>query len=377
MASSTKLHSATLVTNIKTCVPIQLDDEGTNFNTWVTLFKLHCRAHLVDIHILPDDSTKASVSKDSEWQRLDDIVRTWIYCTISPSLLTSIIRPDDSAFDAWTRIENNFQNNKSSRILHLESKFNDISLANFPNVKAYCNELENLATSLNNLGSSISDNRLALQVLHGLTTDYRTFRSLVQHISPIPSFDTLRSMLELEEHSHHKETFSSHDSALITTPKPSSIENSKNFEPRDTSNHHGGHRHHRRGGRSSRSPSHRTNPHHGQQYRPSRTTQFSRPTKSSPSSFPSWNPVALPYWAQPPCSFPTQPWAHQKMHTPSHNRLPSAGLLGPRPAQSFHATNSSSPGYFPTDIDQAMHTLSLSSPDEQYYMDTGATSHMT
>ena len=33
--------------------------------------------------------------------------------------------------------------------------------------------------------------------------------------------------------------------------------------------------------------------------------------------------------------------------------------------------------YSPTDIDQAMHTLSLSSPDEQFYMDTGATSHMT
>ncbi|XP_057532784.1 uncharacterized protein LOC130810659 [Amaranthus tricolor] len=129
--------------------------------------------------------------KDSEWLHLDDIIRTWIYGTISPSLLKSIVRPDDSAFDAWTRIENNFQNNKTSRILNLESQFNDISLANFPNVKAYCNELENIATSLNNLGTSISDNRLALQVLHGLTTDYRTFRSLVQNMSPVPSFDTL------------------------------------------------------------------------------------------------------------------------------------------------------------------------------------------
>ena len=85
MASSTKLHPVTLVTSIKTFVPIQLDDEGKNFNTWVTLFKLHCRAHLVNTHILPDDSTKALVSKESEWQRFDDIVRTWIYGTISPS----------------------------------------------------------------------------------------------------------------------------------------------------------------------------------------------------------------------------------------------------------------------------------------------------
>ena len=34
-------------------------------------------------------------------------------------------------------------------------------------------------------------------------------------------------------------------------------------------------------------------------------------------------------------------------------------------------------GYCPTKIDHAMHNLSLSSPDEQYYMDIGATSHMS
>ena len=119
MASPTKIHPTNLVTNIKTSVPIQLDEDGSNFHTWVTLFKLHYRAHLVDSHILLDDSSKALVSKDSEWQRLDDIVRTWIYGSISPSLLQSIVRPDDCAFDAWHRIENNFQNNKTSRILHL------------------------------------------------------------------------------------------------------------------------------------------------------------------------------------------------------------------------------------------------------------------
>ena len=179
--------------------------------------------------------------------------RGFMVLLVLRSLLKSIVRPDNSAFDAWTRIENNFQNNKTSHILHLESKFNDISLTNFPNMKAYCNELENLATSLNNLGTFISDNRLALQVLHGLTTDYR---SLVQHMSAVPSFDTLRSMLELEEHSHNKDNSSSHDSALYTTPKPSSIEHFEKFEPRDTPNHRGGHRNHRRDGRSSRGNHH-------------------------------------------------------------------------------------------------------------------------
>ena len=41
LMSSLKIHPTTLVANIKNCVLIQLDDEGTHFNTWCTLFKLH------------------------------------------------------------------------------------------------------------------------------------------------------------------------------------------------------------------------------------------------------------------------------------------------------------------------------------------------
>lgn len=71
--------------------------------------------------------------------------------------------------------------------------------------KSYCNELENIATTLKNLGTTISDNLLALQVLQGLTSKYKTFRSLVQHLTPTPTFESLQSMLELEEHSNNKD----------------------------------------------------------------------------------------------------------------------------------------------------------------------------
>lgn len=62
MASSTTIHQATLVSNIKNCIPIQLDEEGVSFNTCSTLFQLHCSAHLVLDHIIPDESTKESES---------------------------------------------------------------------------------------------------------------------------------------------------------------------------------------------------------------------------------------------------------------------------------------------------------------------------
>ena len=107
-------------------------------------------------------------------------------------------------------------------------------------MKSYCNGLETIATSLNNLGTSITDNRLAFQVLHGLTPEYKTFRSLVQHMNPIPSFDTLHSMLELEERSNHKHNSPAQDSALITTNKASFSENSAHFNNCGPPHHRGG-----------------------------------------------------------------------------------------------------------------------------------------
>lgn len=361
LVASTKIHPATLVTNIKNCVPLQLDEEGVNYNTWSTLFQLHCRVHLVIDHIIPDDSSKASEPRE----RLNHVVRTWIYGTICPALLTSIFHPKDRALDAWNRIENKFLNKKASRILHLESQFNELSLAQFSNVKSYCNELKNIATTLDNLGTSIPDNRLALKVLHGLTSEYRTFLSLIQHMDPVLSFDSLWSMLELEEHSNKQDNVSSsHESALVTNPRHSNLENSANSKPRGTP-YSGGYRNPRRGGRNSRgnhhSPSSQQFAHcpRGPNHFPS-----NRPSHYSGTSwqYPPWPLWPSSPWAQPNCPHRTTPWIPQRPHVPKSSS--TAGLLGPHPAQNYCTSSNSSMGYLPTDIDQALHTLSLSYPDE-------------
>ena len=74
-----------------------------------------------------------------------------------------------------------------------------------------------------------------------------------------------------------------------------------------------------------------------------------------------------------PCSF--------FLHTIGLNKKPysssygAPGVLGSHPAQNFCTGSSSSMGYFPAKIDHAMHNLSLSFPNEQYYMDTGTRSY--
>ncbi|XP_060211735.1 uncharacterized protein LOC132639296 [Lycium barbarum] len=174
MADASKLHPATTVTNIKSCIPIVLDYEGSQYNNWATLFKLHCRANLVIDHILrPASPTVSSPTTAAEkiaakalWERLDDI------------------------------------DNKSARALALDAKFTNTKLVDFPNVKAYCTRLKVFADNLANVGHKVFDERLVLRLLRGLSEEYKTFRTTVQHRTPLPSFDVVRWMLELEEDSN-------------------------------------------------------------------------------------------------------------------------------------------------------------------------------
>ncbi|KAJ9560502.1 LOW QUALITY PROTEIN: hypothetical protein OSB04_005662 [Centaurea solstitialis] len=53
---------------------------------------------------------------------------------------------------------------------------------------------------------------------------------------------------------------------------------------------------------------------------------------------------------------------------------PGAGILGARPQQAYHVSAPSS--YAPTEIDAAFNTMTLQPPDDQWYMDSGATSHI-
>ena len=74
-------------------------------------------------------------------------------------------------------------------------------------------------------------------------------------------------------------------------------------------------------------------------------------------------------WVVPPCPYPATPWVR-----PNYQQTPrqQPGILGSRPQQAYTATTPT-----PTGIEAAMHTLDITSPDPNWYMDTDATFHMT
>ncbi|XP_021971553.1 uncharacterized protein LOC110866718 [Helianthus annuus] len=193
----TKLHPTVSVSNIKTAIPVTLEMETGHWSTWSELFKLHCKAFQVYDHLLPrtplveasstvkDKAADSSTTKEV-CERLDSIVLQRIYGTISQDLVHTIIKPGTMAHQAWTTLENLFQDNKSARALHLRHRFTNTRLENFANVSAYCQELKVLSDQLANVGHLVDNDALVLQLIAGLTEQYEGIGIVLQGQDPLP-----------------------------------------------------------------------------------------------------------------------------------------------------------------------------------------------
>ncbi|GKD02246.1 hypothetical protein Tco_1177220 [Tanacetum coccineum] len=88
------------ITNIKTYIPLVLDLDELNYDSWSELFTLHCRSFGV-LKFIDGTSTSADRASD-EWAKLDSLVKLWIFGTISKPLLQRVLKKNITAHDVWT-----------------------------------------------------------------------------------------------------------------------------------------------------------------------------------------------------------------------------------------------------------------------------------
>ena len=122
-----------------------------------------------------------------------------MYATVTQDILHSSLVINDTAELCWNRIAAMFNDNKHSRAVQLENQFSNTNLADFPSTKAYWNRLKLLFDQLANVDSPITNTRLVLKMVSGLTEAYVGFVTYIQQHNPLPAFATAKSRLELEE----------------------------------------------------------------------------------------------------------------------------------------------------------------------------------
>ncbi|XP_074315134.1 uncharacterized protein LOC141651316 [Silene latifolia] len=364
-----KFHPAFAVTNISNHISVKLGLENDQYPLWVALFRNHAKSNRVLHHIITPKfgAPKAPVTDDEkeQWETLDATFLQWIYSTITTDLLETVIESDSTAMDTWNRIADIFQDNKNSRAVTLEQEFSHVEMSDFSSASAYCQRLKSLADQLKNVGAPVTNSRLVLQLVSGLTEAYQNVGSIIRQRDPLPQFYQARSMLTLEEASFAKQAATG--SAAMYVKGSADSDGGSSSSPNSGSNTGKGNRgngNNKKKGKGSKGKSQTpasapiTAPESSPVTAPSAPHQW-------PAGYGSWQWPSSP-WGYPPCRYPTSPWAR-----PSVPSRAQSGILGPRPARAYAAEGPSQ-----TDIDAAMYTLGLGPPDP-WVMDTGATSYMT
>ncbi|XP_071728671.1 uncharacterized protein [Rutidosis leptorrhynchoides] len=184
------------VANIRTFVPLNLDLDELNYDSWRELFETHCMSFDLMGHL--DGSSKPTADDDKDWKKIDSLIKLWIYGTLSKPLLQYVVKRKYIAHQLWEYIENLFRNNKDSREMELENELRNITLGN-SSITEYCRRIQTIADLLENIDSNVSDKNLVAYMLNGLPEKYDNTIEIITYKVLFPTFLEARSMLLLAE----------------------------------------------------------------------------------------------------------------------------------------------------------------------------------
>ncbi|XP_026441463.1 uncharacterized protein LOC113340547 [Papaver somniferum] len=278
-------------------------------------------------------------------------------------LMLTVLKSGKTAKEIWNHLKKLFKDNKGNPAATLERKFVNLKFIDCTSIDHYCDKLKSLSDRLLDLDFPMDDKRLVIQLVNGLPEEYNTVASFIQQ--SMPAFDVARSQLRTEEirRSQQQSMPTSAPTALAAAAPPTDRSNQRSQR--------GGHA--RRGGHRSSAPA---------------TEPPLLPTPPHPyqlygAPHPTYNIHCPPQWAVPPCPYPTAPLATPWQPPSSRGSFQGRGRTGQSRGQTSGVGRAQeyltpSTKYLqPSDIAEAYISMSLYSPDDGFYMDTGATSHLT
>ncbi|GKB07298.1 hypothetical protein Tco_0835582 [Tanacetum coccineum] len=359
-------------TSIPNKVPIKLDLEKHNYNSWSSFSRIHLGSLRLKAHVETD-----TASTNPEWCQLDDLIKMWILGSLCDSLQEQVVTTPGNAKALWDHLKDLFHDNKDARAISLDNELRSVKIRKMT-VNEYCTKIKAMAHRLKNLDCEVSEKNLVIFTVNGLDLRFATLAEIIRHREPLPAFETVRNMLLLKESSFTDST----DVSSMLESSSSSPNNSFGllfFR-------------HQRAGLNARTNTPRPNvsghQNWGTAFGGSSNSQAHRVAQSRPMSYTPQGFVAPVYYtptgpgtvAQSVALQQSQPnqSAHQPMVYMAHQPVQAIpgqnmsqpnnngnGILGPAPV--LYASQ-------PTSLPSAFSTMTLQYPT--WNMDTGATSHL-
>nr|GEY60416.1 hybrid signal transduction histidine kinase M [Tanacetum cinerariifolium] len=167
-------------------VPIKLDLEKHNYNSWSSFSLIHLGSLGLKSHVKTD-----TASTNPEWCQLD-LTKMWIL--ISSRYHTgqrkSLMGPPQKYF----------HDNKDAKAINLENELRFIKIGRMM-VNEYCTKIQAMTNRLKNLDCEVSEKNMVIFAVNGLDSRFATLAEIIHHREPLPTFETVRNMLLLKESS--------------------------------------------------------------------------------------------------------------------------------------------------------------------------------
>lgn len=184
---------------------------GDNYNLWFRAMRMALRAKnkmgFVDGTIpKPDPSSDIY----SQWERVNDMICSWILHSIMPELSSSIIY-SESALDIWNDLKERFSQPNGTKIYQLKRSLYECKQAHL-SVTAYFTLLKSIWDELASYDSpppctcgaskaisSYYQREQVIQFLYGLDESYAPLRGQLLLYEPLPSVTKMYSFVLQEE----------------------------------------------------------------------------------------------------------------------------------------------------------------------------------
>ncbi|GJR33550.1 ribonuclease H-like domain-containing protein [Tanacetum coccineum] len=181
-------------------VPIKLDLERHNYNSWSSFSLIHLGSLGLKSHVEED-----TASTNPDWCQLDDLIKMWILGSLCDSLQEQVVTTSGNAKALWDHLKDLFHDNKDARAFNLDNELRSIKIGKM-SVNEYCTKIKSMANRLKNLDCQVSEKNLVIYAVNGLDSRFATLVEIIRHREPLPTFETVRNMLLLKESSFSDQT---------------------------------------------------------------------------------------------------------------------------------------------------------------------------
>jgi hypothetical protein len=156
-----------------------LDPSSIGYARWHNQVLLTLKHYELIDHVLSD----APPFNNPAWDLMEIVVLSRIFSTITDKLQDIAKDHDVTARQVWHTIEHQFIGNSETSMLQLEATFHNFVQGDL-SVNDYCCKMKSLA----DLGCTVSDRNLVLNVLRGLNKRYDHLRTIITCSTLFPSF---------------------------------------------------------------------------------------------------------------------------------------------------------------------------------------------